>query len=121
MGDLGEIKWEARVWTFFQIGLVALVGYLSMQAIEAQRVLTQMVTEHRYTNARLEKIEGTIERGIDDRYRGSDARRDFDAVNRAIAGIDARLRNIEKLDQHLAQEILEIQRRLGLPPSRQVE
>jgi len=114
--DLSEIRWEGRLWTFFQIGMVALVGYLTMQAVDSQRLLAQIITEARYTNARLEKIEATIERGIDDRYRGTDARRDFDSVTRTINALESRIRTIERHDQHLSSEILELQKRLGIPP-----
>jgi hypothetical protein len=74
-----EMKWEGRIWTVLQVTLVSLVGWLTLDAINNRSIIAQTLVEHRYTNVRLEKIEATLERGIDDRYRGQDARRDWEA------------------------------------------
>jgi len=101
-----EMRWEGRLWTLFQLGMVALVGFLTMQAVETQRILAQITTEVRYANLRLDKIENALEHGTNERYRASDARRDSEIVSKRLDGLENRL-NAQ------AEAIQDLRRRTG--------
>lgn len=99
-----ELRWEGRWWTFFQIGLVALVGFLTLQAVETQRILSQLNIEMRYTNARLEKIEHKLDN--DNVYSRQDAEREQSLIDKRITVIESRVTSI-------AEALADIRRRLG--------
>lgn len=101
-----EVRWESRLWTLFQLGMVALVGFLVMQAVETQRILSQLNTEMRYASSRLDKIENRLERGNRDLYRASDADREH-------ALIDKRMTTIESRVTSIAEALADIRRRIG--------
>lgn len=104
-GEMQELKWEGRLWALFQIGLVALVGYLVLQAVETQTLLAKMVTEHRFTNARLDKIEAQIEHGLDSRYTQADARRDWSSADKRFNNIEDRLNAQAEAIQDLRRKV----------------
>lgn len=99
-----ELRWEGRWWTFFQIGLVALVGFLTLQAVETQRILAQMNTEMRYANIRLDKIERVLD--SDGLIRESDANREHSLIDRRITTMESRVTSI-------AEALADIRRRIG--------
>lgn len=101
-----EVRWESRLWTLFQLGMVGLVGFLTLQAVETQRILSQLNTEMRYANSRLDKIETRLERGTRDLYRSSDADREH-------ALIDKRMTTIESRVTSIAEALADIRRRIG--------
>lgn len=91
-GDDGaELRWESRLWTLFQIGLVALVGYLALQSVEAQKLMTRFVAEQQYANHRLAQIESQLDRLNNDRYLSADARRDWDVAEKRFKSLEDRL------------------------------
>lgn len=99
-----ELRWEGRWWTFFQIGLVALIGFLTLQAVETQRILAQMNTEMRYANTRLDKIERVLD--SDGLIRESDANREYSLIDRRITTMESRVTSI-------AEALADIRRRIG--------
>lgn len=99
-----ELRWEGRWWTFFQIGLVALIGFLTLQAVETQRILAQMNTEMRYANTRLDKIERVLD--SDGLIRESDANREHSLIDRRITTMESRVTSI-------AEALADIRRRIG--------
>ena len=101
-----EVRWESRLWTLFQLGMVALVGFLVMQAVETQRILSQLNTEMRYASSRLDKIEAKLERGSRDMYRASDADREHSLIDKRISAAEARI-------TALAEAMADIRRRIG--------
>ena len=101
-----EVRWESRLWTLFQLGMVALVGFLVMQAVETQRILSQLNTEMRYASSRLDKIETRLERGTRDLYRSSDADREHSLIDKRITTVESRVSAI-------AEALADIRRRIG--------
>jgi len=99
-----EVRWEGRLWTLFQLGMVALVGFLTMQAVETQRILAQMNTEMRYANIRLDKIERVLD--SDGLVRESDANREHSLIDRRITTMESRVTSI-------AEALADIRRRIG--------
>lgn len=103
--NMNELKWEGRLWALFQIGLVALVGYLVLQAVETQTLLAKMVTEHQFTNRRLDKIEEKLERSMDSNYTQADARHDWDAASHRFSNIEDRLNAQAEAIQDLRRKV----------------
>lgn len=99
-----EVRWEGRLWTLFQLGMVALVGFLTMQAVETQRILAQMNTEMRYVGMRLDKIERALD--SDGLVREQDANREHGLIDRRITTIESRVTSI-------AEALADIRRRIG--------
>lgn len=83
--------WTERWWGVIQASILGLVAYLSLQAVGTQTSLAQMVTEHRYTNARLEKIEGQLERASNFYATKEDALREQVRIEKACAVLENRL------------------------------
>lgn len=82
-------RWEGRLWTLFQLGLVALVGFLSVQAIDTSRLIAQLIVEQKYTNDRLGKIETKLERNTEESYQ----------IRRAIDQMLELERRVRKLEE----------------------
>lgn len=99
-----EVRWEGRLWTLFQLGMVALVGFLTMQAVETQRILARMNTEMRYANIRLDKIERVLD--SDGLVREHDANREHALIDRRITTMESRVTSI-------AEALADIRRRMG--------
>lgn len=99
-----EVRWEGRLWTLFQLGMVALVGFLTMQAVETQKILAQMNTEMRYVGMRLDKIERTLD--SDGLVREHDVTRAHDLIDRRMTTIESRVTSI-------AEALADIRRRMG--------
>lgn len=99
-----EVRWEGRLWTLFQLGMVALVGFLTMQAVETQKILAQMNTEMRYANIRLDKIERVLD--SDGLVREHDANREHALIDRRITTMESRVTSI-------AEALADIRRRIG--------
>lgn len=92
-----EGRWEGRLWTLFQLGLVALVGFLALQAMDSQKLLASMVSEQRHTNQRLDRIEASVDRVNEDRYKlqglfGEQAR-----LERRVAAVEDKLDKVNGL------------------------
>lgn len=86
-----ESRWEGRLWTLFQLGLVALVGFLSLQATDAQKVLSGMLNEQKHTNQRLDRIEASIDRVNEDRYRMQALTNEHDRIERRVEALEEKV------------------------------
>lgn len=86
-----EGRWEGRLWTLFQFGLVALVGFLALQAIDSQKLLATMVGEQRHTNQRLDRIEASVDRVNEDRYKTQALSGEHVRLERRMSVIEDRL------------------------------
>lgn len=86
-----ESRWEGRLWTLFQLGLVALVGFLSLQATDAQKVLSGMLNEQKHTNQRLDRIEASIDRVNEDRYRMQALTNEHDRIERRVEVLEEKV------------------------------
>lgn len=86
-----ESRWEGRLWTLFQLGLVALVGFLSLQATDAQKVLSGMLNEQKHTNQRLDRIEASIDRVNEDRYRMQALTNEHDRIERRVETLEEKV------------------------------
>lgn len=102
-----ESRWEGRLWTLFQLGMVALVGFLTLQAVETQRILAGMNTELRYANSRLDKIERKLERRDAIDYTSAEADREHALIDKRMTVIEARVTAI-------ADALADIRRRIGV-------
>lgn len=86
-----ETRWEGRLWTLFQLGLVALVGFLSLQAIDGQKVLSGMLNEQKHTNQRLDRIEASIDRVNEDRYRMQSLTNEHGRIERRLEALEEKI------------------------------
>ena len=86
-----EGRWEGRLWTLFQLGLVALVGFLALQAMDSQKLLASMVSEQRHTNQRLDRIEASVDRVNEDRYKMQGLSGDLVRFERRLATVEDKL------------------------------
>lgn len=86
-----ESRWEGRLWTLFQLGLVALVGFLSLQATDGQKVLSGMLNEQKHTNQRLDRIEASIDRVNEDRYRMQALTNEHDRIERRVEVLEEKV------------------------------
>lgn len=83
--------WSERWWGVIQAAILALVGYLALQAISTQTSLSAMVTEHRYTNMRLEKIEVQLEKSTATFATKEEGLRQLMQIEKALSSFESRL------------------------------
>lgn len=86
-----EVRWESRLWTLFRLGLVGLVGFLSLQALDAQKLISAMVVEQRLTNQRLDRIDLGMDRINEDRYRMQALSKEHDDLRHRVEALEDKL------------------------------
>ena len=86
-----EGRWEGRLWTLFQLGLVALVGFLAVQAMDSQKLLASMISEQKHTNQRLDRIEASVDRVNEDRYKMQSLSGEHARFERRLVAVEERL------------------------------
>ena len=79
---------EQHIGTILQIGVVALLAWSLMTT-------QTMSKDVEVLKVKLESMSTTMQQGTNDRYRGTDAARDFAAVRQEIAFMERRLANLE--------------------------
>jgi hypothetical protein len=79
---------EQHIGTILQIGVVALLAWSLMTT-------QTMSKDVEVLKVKLEAMSASINQGTNDRYRGTDAARDFAAVRQEIAFMERRLANLE--------------------------
>jgi hypothetical protein len=79
---------EQHIGTILQIGVVALLAWSLMTT-------QTMSKDVEVLKVKLESMTTTMQQGTNDRYRGTDAARDFSAVRQEIAFMERRLANLE--------------------------
>lgn len=88
MSDEGGIRLEQHIGTLMQILVVALLGWSLKTNVE-------MTTQMGIVQVKLEALQTTVNQGTQDRYRGSDAAKDFANVWTEINRIEVRIQKIE--------------------------
>lgn len=88
MSDEGGIRLEQHIGTLMQILVVALLGWSLKTNVE-------MTTQMGIVQVKLEALQTTVNQGTQDRYRGSDAAKDFSNVWTEINRIEVRIQKIE--------------------------
>ncbi len=79
---------EQHIGTILQIGVVALLGWSLMT--------TQgMSKDVEVLKVKLEAVSLTIHQGTNDRYRGTDAAKDFAAVRQEMQYLEKRINSLE--------------------------
>ena len=79
---------EQHIGTILQIGVVALLAWSLMTT-------QTMSKDVEVLKVKLEAMSTSMQQGTNDRYRGTDAARDFAAVRQEIAFMERRLANLE--------------------------
>jgi hypothetical protein len=79
---------EQHIGTILQIGVVALLAWSLMTT-------QTMSKDVEVLKVKLESMSASISQGTNDRYRGTDAARDFAAVRQEIAFMERRIANLE--------------------------
>ena len=79
---------EQHIGTILQIGVVALLAWSLMTT-------QTMSKDVEVLKVKLESMSVTMQQGTNDRYRGTDAARDFAAVRQEIAFMERRIANLE--------------------------
>lgn len=80
---------EQHIGTILQVLVIGLLGW-SLQTTVTLR------TDVGIMQAKLEALQASVSQGTNDRYRSSDATRDFSAVYKEISRIDGRLDRCEQ-------------------------
>ena len=88
MNDENTFRLEQHIDTIMQIMVVGLLAWSLKSNVE-------LTTQMGIVQAKIENLQATVSQGTTDRYRGSDATKDFSAVWAEVARIDARLSRIE--------------------------
>lgn len=91
MSDVEDpgFRLEQHIGTLLQVLVIGLLGW-SLQTTVNLR------TDMGIMQAKLESLQSTVSQGTNDRYRGTDAQRDFAAVYKEISRIDLRLDRCER-------------------------
>ena len=79
---------EQHIGTILQVLVIGLLGWSLQTTINLK-------TDMGIMQARLESLQATVAQWTTDRYRGTDANRDFAAVYKELSRIDSRLDRCE--------------------------
>ena len=79
---------EQHIGTIMQVMVVGLLAWSLKSNVE-------LTTQMGIVQAKIENLQATVNQGTNDRYRGSDASKDFAAVWAEVARLDSRLSRIE--------------------------
>lgn len=88
MSDEDKFRLEQHIGTIMQILVVGLLAWSLKTNVE-------MVTQMGIVEVKLEALSTTVNQGTTDRYRGSDAAKDFAGVWAELNRHDSRLQKIE--------------------------
>jgi len=89
---------EQHIGTILQITVIGLLGWSLMTTVELRTSIGVM-------QAKMEAVQTTLSQGTSDRYRGSDASRDFKAVWDEMNRRDDRLSKVESKMRELAEHV----------------
>lgn len=79
---------EQHIGTIMQVAVIGLLGW--------SLVTTQQMTgDMAVLKVRVEALSATLSQGTNDRYRGTDAARDFAAVRTEMSYLDKRINKLE--------------------------
>jgi hypothetical protein len=88
MSDDDKFQLERHIGTIMQIMVVGLLAWSLKTNIE-------MTTQVGILNVKVEALSATVNQGTTDRYRGSDAAKDFAGVWAEFNRVDTRLNKLE--------------------------
>ena len=88
MSDEDKFRLEQHIGTIMQILVVALLGWSLKTNVE-------MTTQMGIVQVKLESLQTTVNQGTQDRYRGTDAAKDFAGVWAELQRHDVRIQKIE--------------------------
>jgi hypothetical protein len=88
MSDEDGFRLEQHIGTIMQIMVVGLLAWSLKTNIE-------MTTQVGILNVKVEALSATVNQGTQDRYRGSDAAKDFAGVWAEFKRVDTRLNKLE--------------------------
>lgn len=83
-------KLEQHIGTILQVAVVALLGW----SLSTTQTMSKDVE---VLKAKFEAMTTTLNQGTTDRYRGSDARRDFESMRNEMQFIERRVQRLEGL------------------------
>ena len=86
-----ETTWEQRIWTIAQVGLVGATMWVGSTVLALTNAVTRIEVRLETAAERLTKLELAAAAGMDDRYRGRDARRDWEQQAKRDLAQDDRL------------------------------
>ena len=89
MGDENGFRLEQHIGTIMQVLVVGLLAWSLKSNVE-------LTTQMGIVQVKLEALQVTVNQGTADRYRGTDAAKDFAGVWAEIARHDARLNKLEQ-------------------------
>jgi hypothetical protein len=88
MSDEDKFKLEQHIGTIMQIMVVGLLAWSLKTNVE-------LTTQIGILNVKVEALSATVNQGTTDRYRGSDAAKDFAGVWAEFNRVDSRLNKLE--------------------------
>ena len=88
MNDENTFRLEQHIGTIMQVMVVGLLAWSLRSNVE-------LTTQMGIVQAKIENLQATVNQGTNDRYRGSDAAKDFSGVWAEMARLDSRLSRIE--------------------------
>ena len=88
MNDDNTFRLEQHIGTIMQVMVVGLLAWSLKSNVE-------LTTQMGIVEAKIENLQVTVNQGANDRYRGSDAAKDFSGVWAEMARLDARVSRIE--------------------------
>ena len=88
MSDEDGFRLEQHIGTIMQIMVVGLLAWSLKTNVE-------MTTQIGILNVKVEALSATVNQGTTDRYRGTDAAKDFASVWAEIARHDTRINKLE--------------------------
>jgi hypothetical protein len=86
-----ETTWEQRIWTIAQISLVGAMMWVASTVMALTQAVTRIEVRLETAGSRLSALETAATTGMDDRYRGRDAARDWDIQDKRDKTQDDRL------------------------------
>lgn len=88
MSDESGFRLEQHISTIMQIMVVGLLAWSLKSNVE-------LTTQMGIVQAKIENLQATVSHGAQDRYRGTDAAKDFSAVWAELSRHDSRLSKLE--------------------------
>lgn len=88
-GEESGMRLEQHVGTIMQVMVVGLLAWSLKTNVDTR-------AEIGILQAKVESMQATLAQGTNDRYRASDAARDFGMVYRQMENMDARIQRLEE-------------------------
>lgn len=106
-----EVAWEQRIWTVAQMLMVASILWVGSSMLRISDSVARIEVKLEASAERLQILESAAAAGMNDRYRGQDARKDWDAQRQINETHASRLNAIVATIQDLRQRLDTLERR----------